>query len=273
MECCVGLERGEKPVSIVEQVDYASGEVLDAPQSDYVICLVTHCTGKVRSRLDGGRAKDTLAAPGLFLPIVPPGVGAEFQFNAPMRHLILRVAPQRLKQTPVAEQTANGIERLFESEFSDPLLVELAKGLLAEAADPFVSSALIDTFCLMLRRTAAVVPARPVARAALNSAQTRRISGFLNANLGNKLTLADIARHQGLSERHMADGFKAATGTTLRQHLIALRVARARQLLQDGTLQLTEIADATGFADQAHLTATFTRHVGMPPARFRRIAC
>lgn len=73
--------------SMVEQADYAAGAFLDPPQSDYVICLVTHGQGKVRSRLDGGRARDTFAAPGMFLPIVPPGIGAEFQSDAPMRHL------------------------------------------------------------------------------------------------------------------------------------------------------------------------------------------
>jgi AraC-like DNA-binding protein len=46
------------------------------------------------------------------------------------------------------------------------------------------------------------------------------------------------------------------------------RVERARRLLLDGRSP-AEVATATGFYDQSHLTRHFRRLVGVPPGRFR----
>lgn len=54
-----------------------------------------------------------------------------------------------------------------------------------------------------------------------------------------------------------------------RAHLTQCRVDRARTLLSaGGDVATTPLA--VGFADQAHLTRHFRRHVGVPPARFAR---
>lgn len=260
----------------VEVMDYGAGEISDPPQANYIVCLVTDGCGLVRSRLNAGRPAETMVTPGFFLPIVPPGCSAEFQTQSHMRHLVLTIPTPCFERTGMSDtQSQTRLDRLYASGFVDPLLAELAKRLLRENidsadTDPLVATTLQDAFCLLLCRAADALPVTPVPDTSLTRTQTQRIIDFLEHNLAQKLTLADIARHHGMSDRAFSAAFKAATGTTLRQYLIALRIERAKRHLSARDLNLVDIADATGFADQAHFTATFARRVGISPARYRR---
>jgi transcriptional regulator GlxA family with amidase domain len=49
-----------------------------------------------------------------------------------------------------------------------------------------------------------------------------------------------------------------------------LRITRAQQLLLDGELSLAQIAFATGFSEQSHLTRVFRSIVGVSPGSWRR---
>lgn len=260
-----------------ELVDYAEGEIYDPPQAHFVACLVTGGCGQVRSRINAGRAVHTMVAPGWFLPIVPPGCTAEFQTSGDMRHLVLTIPAVCFEPAcGDVERALSRLDRLFETGFADPLLTELAKRLLNESgsiADPQVAAALQNTFCLMLCRAADALPESGGTARPFGPAQFRKILSQLEENLSCKMTLAAISGRHGMSEREFSAAFKATTETTLRQYQIGLRIERAKSLLKTGQLELVEIADVTGFSDQAHFTSTFTRRVGISPARYRRNLC
>jgi AraC family transcriptional regulator len=79
--------------------------------------------------------------------------------------------------------------------------------------------------------------------------------------------MAAVAR---LSPYHFARQFKAATGLPPHQYVIARRVDRAQQFLQDGgDLSLAEIAVCAGFSDQSQFCRHFKRIVGVTPGQFR----
>jgi len=48
-------------------------------------------------------------------------------------------------------------------------------------------------------------------------------------------------------------------------------MARAKALLKRARMPLVEIAVSTGYSDQAHFTAAFTRHEGVSPGRWRQL--
>ena len=48
-----------------------------------------------------------------------------------------------------------------------------------------------------------------------------------------------------------------------------LRLEKARNLLRNSPLPLTEIALVTGFANSSHFSRLFARRFGAPPSRFR----
>jgi AraC family transcriptional regulator, transcriptional activator FtrA len=82
-------------------------------------------------------------------------------------------------------------------------------------------------------------------------------------------TLQEQARAAALSERHLLRQFRAATGTTPARWLADARVARARELLEQGRLPLERVAEACGIGSVATLRRLFRDRMGLAPRRYR----
>ncbi|MGB8843775.1 MAG: helix-turn-helix domain-containing protein [Aliidongia sp.] len=98
----------------------------------------------------------------------------------------------------------------------------------------------------------------------------RRVVEFIGAHLDEDLKLADLAAIAEMSSHHFGEAFKLSTGTSPHHYVMEQRVQAARQLLGDSERPIAEIAYATGFASQAHLTENFHRRFGATPAQYRR---
>ncbi|MEV4312594.1 AraC family transcriptional regulator [Actinocrispum sp. NPDC049592] len=153
----------------------------------------------------------------------------------------------------------------------DPLLEQMIRALVTAAAEgaPDMYAETAAEFLAvhtLTRYSKWSVPTTP----AHEDSRVRRAVEFMRDNLHLQLTLADIAREAGLSAFHFVRVFKAATGETPHRHLTALRVDAARRHLDKGVLPVGEIAYLCGFANPAHLSTAFTRHIGMSPSAYRR---
>ena len=100
--------------------------------------------------------------------------------------------------------------------------------------------------------------------------QERRARELIEANLCGDLSLTRLATECGLSSRHFARAFRQSAGMPPHRWLVRQRVERARELLGKPALSLAEVASASGFADQSHLTRVFKAVVGVTPAAWRR---
>jgi AraC family transcriptional regulator len=107
-------------------------------------------------------------------------------------------------------------------------------------------------------------------RAGLAPWQRRRAAELVAGHLDGSMRLATLAGECGLSVSHFARSFRAAFGTSAHQYLILTRVERAKELLSRSHEPLAAIALAVGFADQAALSRSFKRLVGLSPGRWRR---
>jgi AraC family transcriptional regulator len=97
-----------------------------------------------------------------------------------------------------------------------------------------------------------------------------RVKELIEANLEGDLSLKILARESGYSRAHFARLFRAATGMTPHSYVLERRILRARQLLTQPDLSLTDIAASSGFATQSHLTFAFRKKFGITPNAFRR---
>jgi transcriptional regulator GlxA family with amidase domain len=88
--------------------------------------------------------------------------------------------------------------------------------------------------------------------------------------LEQPLTVADLARHACVSPRTFARRFRAETGSSPIQWLLAQRVLRAQELLEAGDASIYVVARHCGFADTAALRYHFRRAVGTTPTAYRR---
>lgn len=81
--------------------------------------------------------------------------------------------------------------------------------------------------------------------------------------------LDELAGAAGVGKFRLIRLFRQQTGLPPHALQIALRIRRARRLLESGT-SIAETAAATGFADQSHLHRHFRRSLGLTPGAYQR---
>jgi AraC-like DNA-binding protein len=102
-------------------------------------------------------------------------------------------------------------------------------------------------------------------------ARIRRVCDLIEDGLGEDLALDTLAAEARMSSWHFLRVFRRETGATPHFYVLQRRLARARRLLEAGE-PVAEVAAATGFSDQSHLTNRFRRTYGVTPAVFRLAA-
>ena len=100
--------------------------------------------------------------------------------------------------------------------------------------------------------------------------QLRRACDMMQAELDANHSIVRLATECGLSSSHFARAFRETTGLAPHQWLTRKRVERARELLAQTTMELSEIALVCGFVDQSHFSRIFARMEKRSPGRWRR---
>jgi AraC family transcriptional regulator len=108
------------------------------------------------------------------------------------------------------------------------------------------------------------------ARGGLSQKQMQRIDEYTRARLNEDLSLTELAAAIGLSQFHFTRLFKNATGTTPHQYVLSLRIARARNLLQQTKLPVSQVAAMSGFKGVTQFNRAFSKLTGTTPSEFRR---
>lgn len=83
-------------------------------------------------------------------------------------------------------------------------------------------------------------------------------------------TVARLAEHLGVSDRHLRRIFEAALGVSPLQYLQTRRLLTAKQLLTDTPLPITQVALSSGFGSVRRFNAAFAAHYGLNPGQLRK---
>ena len=83
------------------------------------------------------------------------------------------------------------------------------------------------------------------------------------------LALDDIAHRVASSRRQLQRAYAEIGDTTFREHLTAVRMERAGDLLRHGSLTIREVANRVGYRQPAQFAKAFRRHHGTAPSGFR----
>jgi AraC family transcriptional regulator len=121
----------------------------------------------------------------------------------------------------------------------------------------------------LLRRYAACQHTQQECPRDLAPAKLRRTVAYIHAHLEESLSLTAIAAVAQLNPAYFARLFKQAIGLTPHQYVLSCRMERAKQLLTETALPLSEIGPQVGCTDQSYFTALFRRHVGTTPKAYR----
>ena len=102
-----------------------------------------------------------------------------------------------------------------------------------------------------------------------NDQLMERIMKCLNENLSNPdFNVEQLIKEVGISRAHLHRKMKEITGISTGEFIRNLRLEQAARLIREGTVNVTQVAYAVGFSNQAHFSTVFKKHFGVPPSEY-----
>jgi AraC-like DNA-binding protein len=92
--------------------------------------------------------------------------------------------------------------------------------------------------------------------------------GILVRNMENPPSLLDLARQIGLNDTKLKRGFRYIFGTTVFGYLQLKRLERARSLLEERNMNISEVAVTVGYSSLSHFAKVFKQHFGTKPSSY-----
>ena len=94
----------------------------------------------------------------------------------------------------------------------------------------------------------------------------------MHGDIERPWTVAGLAREAGMSRSTFFAHFARTVGVRPMEYLLAWRMAVAKNLLGTGGMALDDVAGRVGYGSASTFSTAFSRHVGLPPGRFMRMA-
>jgi AraC-like DNA-binding protein len=91
---------------------------------------------------------------------------------------------------------------------------------------------------------------------------------YIEEHFAEKMTVPALARKALLSPKYFGTQFKQATGLSISQYILQVRIERAKTLLQRHTMSIQQIAQQVGFEDVYYFSKAFKSMEGLSPSRY-----
>lgn len=153
--------------------------------------------------------------------------------------------------------------------------IDLGLALLEQDLGPHAALNLARYFTLFLRRSAeqaqlsAPLKAQSDALRSDRDQRLVRLHAWIAENLDSDLRVERLAEKFGMSPRHFARAYTAATGGTPAQTVETLRLEAACRLLETSQEPIKRIAETVGFGNEERMRRSFQRQLGVSPLGYR----
>ena len=246
----------------------------ELPETEELV-IALHLGGSrdVRAVTSDGLSR-TRSAPGL-ITLIPAGRPVAFRTQGRVSLMTLHLPRPVDSSDPLARLLSTETPRFA---FRDPYVSSAMQALLNAARDDAsahreylsrVSEALLCHLAMLAERGR--TPLAPLLDRPdqLGTVTLQELVRYVDAHLGAKLSLDQLATRAGMSRTQFTQRFKDATGLPAHQFLTQRRIETAKRLLTETDLDLAHIAQETGFSSQSHFTGQFHALTGVTPRVFR----
>jgi AraC family transcriptional regulator len=250
------------------------------PQHTKICLIVDGNNDALIRRTEAGFCQEATPKTGTIW-LSPAGVDKEIAITAPIpqaAHLFLPTALfDRLKDdfnlpaTPGHSiRWADGIRDDVIDQIGRSILSEVkgetaASRVYVEAASLTLAARLVQKYC-----DSGACTATDSFAPNLDHTRLRHVLDYIAANIGDDITLLDLARVANYSPFHFARKFTLAMGISPHRYISRLRLESAMAELAAGNLPLAEIALNAQFSSQASFTRAFHRATGVTPKEYQR---
>jgi len=91
------------------------------------------------------------------------------------------------------------------------------------------------------------------------------VQKYITEHIEERLTLNDVASYFGVSPNYLSQLFKKYSESGFSEYISQQKIARAKELMTDGTLKIYEIAQRLGFENAYYFSKVFKKVCGMSP--------
>ena len=96
------------------------------------------------------------------------------------------------------------------------------------------------------------------------------VLAYINSNLSEEITLADLCKRFFLSRNTLCRRFRATVGASVMEYCTGARLSMAKRLLLEGNSDMEEIAERCGFSSANYFSLIFKKKIGISPMNYRK---
>ncbi|GAA6622685.1 helix-turn-helix domain-containing protein [Scytonema sp. NUACC26] len=224
-------------------------------------------------QLDGLRQDEQFSHGDMVL--VPANILHKACWNRGGETISIALAPTHLAQLAHESIDSDRIELLPQFAHPDRLIYSIGVALKEELEAGEASSRLyIDALTTalaahLIRRYATRHHDLGDYTGRLPKLKLQSVLDYIHAYLDLDLSVGELAAIAQMSRYHFSRLFKQSTGLSPHQYVLQCRIEKAKQLLQEPELPITEIYQLLGFQSQSHFTKVFHKHTGITPKAYR----
>ncbi|AJY75843.1 response regulator [Paenibacillus beijingensis] len=120
------------------------------------------------------------------------------------------------------------------------------------------------------KETIAALIESVIGRARQQRNMIAEMTRYIEEHLKEDLSLQQLSARFYVSREHISRRFKQETGHTLSEHVEQLRVDKAKKLLGNPQLKVTDVAAQVGYSDEKYFSKVFKKQTGFAPNQYRR---
>ncbi len=96
-----------------------------------------------------------------------------------------------------------------------------------------------------------------------------KAKAYINNNFQNEISLDDVSREVDISPYYFSKIFKDETGENFIEYLTAIRMGKAKELLDNSNYSMKEICSMVGYSDPNYFSRSFKKNVGVTPTEYK----
>lgn len=126
-----------------------------------------------------------------------------------------------------------------------------------------------SAMCGVLEEIIASLQGAPEPQTTDSSAIIRQVQKIVDAEYGQQLSLEYIAEKVYITPSYLSYIFKQMTGQNLIKYITDLRMYKARRMVADGNLKISQIAKTCGYDNPSYFNKIFKNYFGVTPRQYR----
>ncbi len=176
------------------------------------------------------------------------------------------------QQRKLLSRIINEARQAFSCPLGDPMVPQLTCDDEAPFGSQQMVGLVLEQLLIDIVRSAAPVVERPRVASSVkqraDNEMTERVIRYMEEHLCENLSFTTICLFSAQSATNLKTVFKSVTGMGVMEYYRHLKIERAKQMLREGSGNITQIADRLGYTSVHYFSRHFKQATGMTPREY-----